>query len=134
MTEEQMQKEFEKGEMELAEMDKKCEEAYQPRPISINNRFIVETYQKEGLRAEVKNGFAMISQKMRVKGLKLLVETHVRDGRGETLMVLPKGSLIYIREEYLHGQPWAKQVFESDAVEAPFLIVDQNYVEFVVRK
>ena len=96
-------------------------------PRSLNNRLVVEPYRKEALRANVRNGFATLDQKLAVKGLMVLMDAKLNDGS-----TVPKGSKAYIREEALHTQPWAQKVSESDAVEGQFLIVDLNHVEFIV--
>lgn len=93
---------------------------------SMNNRLIVEAYKKEGLKSSVNNGFAMIAQKVVVKGLKVLMNAKLSDGT-----LVPKGSTAYIKEETLHTQQWAQKALESDNVKVPFLIVDLNYVEFI---
>jgi hypothetical protein len=97
------------------------------QPFSLNNRVIVEPYKTDKtLKAEVRNGFAMIEQKVTVKGLKLLAEAHT-----EKYGFISKGSMVYIRESYLHSQEWAKTIFKSDGIEGPFIIVDLNFVEFI---
>lgn len=107
--------------------------AYQSSPFSINNRLILEPYKTDrGLRANVSSGFAVVDQKIAVKGLKVLVEARIFEGAGKnTHMIIPKGSTAYIREEYLHTQPWAQKILKSDAVEGDFIIVDLSHVEFV---
>lgn len=114
------------------EKDDSPKKEYWPpvRTFSVNNRLIVEPYVKEGLKPEVKSGFAMVSQKVTVKGLKLLVEAHIRES-SEISRALPVGSTIYIREELLHTQPWALKRYEAEGVEGPFMIVDLANVEFV---
>lgn len=110
---------------------------YPPEPInwppfSINNRLILEVYKTDrGLKATERNGFAMISQKVTVKGLKVLIDAHLYDGDSQTSMRIPRGSLAYIREEYLHTQPWAQKIMESDAIGEQFIIVDIKMVEFI---
>lgn len=94
---------------------------------STNNRLIVETYKKEALKAVEKNGFASISQKLTLKGLKVLVEAKLSDNT-----LVQKGSVAYIKEESLHAQPWAQKTLECNAIEVPFLIVDLIHVEFIV--
>lgn len=94
---------------------------------SINNRLVLETYKKEGLKSAVTNGFAMIAQKVSVKGLIVLMDAKLSDGT-----FVPKGSTAYVREENLHTQQWAQKVLEADAVSSPFLLVDVGYVEFIV--
>ena len=100
---------------------------------SINNRLILEPYKTDrSLRANVTSGFATVEQKIEVKGLKVLADAHIFEGNGRTThMVIPKGSIAYIREEYLHNQAWAQKVLKSDAIEGGFIIVDLNHVEFV---
>ena len=93
---------------------------------SLNNRFVVEAYFTDrALKAKETNGFALIQQKIELKGLRLLMDANLEDS------VVPKGSTIFIREEYLHSQPWAKKILESESVEGKFIIVDVANVEFV---
>ena len=106
---------------------------------SLNNRLVVEAYLSDrALKAKETNGFAMIQQKVEVKGLKLLMDARLTqmgnvqiDGVSAPAIV-PKGSTVYIREELLHTQAWAQKILESPAVEGKFIIVDVNNVEFVV--
>ena len=98
---------------------------------SLNNRFIVETYKEDrALKAQVSSGFAMISQKVSLKGLKLLSDVH--GSTGSSSFDYFAGSTVYIRESLLQSQPWAKASFTSEAIEGEFMIVDVAYVEFVV--
>ena len=98
--------------------------------MSLNNRFIVETYKEDrALKATINNGFAMVSQKVQVKGLKLLANAYV--GNGRDVREFTAGSTVYIREEYLQNQPWAKKAFTSNAIPGEFMIVDVNFIEFV---
>lgn len=93
---------------------------------SMNNRLVVEAYKKEGLKSSVSNGFAMIAQKVVVKGLMVLMDAKLNDGT-----FVPKGSTAYVREETLHTQQWAQKTLEADFLKVPFLIIDLNYVEFI---
>lgn len=92
----------------------------------MNNRLVLETYKKEGLRADVQNGFARPDQKVAVKGLVVLMDAKLSDG---TLIV--KGSIAYIREEKLHTETWAQKILKSDTLSVPFLIADLTSVEFI---
>lgn len=95
---------------------------------SLNDRLILEPYRNEGgLKTTVNHGIAMVSQKVAVKGLKVLIDAKLKDGT-----VISAGSIAYVKEELLHTQPWAKKILESDAIITPFMIVDLNYVDFVV--
>lgn len=97
------------------------------------NKFIVETYKEDrALKATVSNGFAMVSQKVQVKGLKLLADTILMVNGIH--MTYPAGSSVYIKEASLQSAPWAKQSFTSDAIEGEFMIVDQAHIEFVETK
>lgn len=93
---------------------------------SMNNRLVVEPYVKSALQSTVTNGFAFITQKVTIKGLKVLMDAKLSDGT-----FVPKGSTAYIKEETLHTQPWAQKVLESDTLGVPFIIVDLAHVEFI---
>lgn len=97
------------------------------RVTSLNNRIIVEAYEKVSLRAEVKNGFAHLSQKVTVKGLRVLMDAKLTDGT-----IIEKDSIVYIPEELLQTQAFASKRLESDAVQGAFIIVDINQISFVV--
>lgn len=112
-----------------------------PPMFSINGRFIVEPYLSDRqIKVADTGGFAMIQQKVSVKGLRLLVAAHLGDNMTTHMrfdgisqsgpITLGAGSIIYIREELLFSQPWAKQILESEAV-GKFIIVDKQFVEFI---
>lgn len=101
-----------------------------PAPRALNGRFILESYKEDrALKATVQNGFAMVSQKVSLKGLKLLAD--VQNAQGQYIAY--KGDIAYIREASLQSQPWAKSTFTSDAIEGEFMIVEQQHIEFVDR-
>lgn len=93
---------------------------------SLNNRLIVEPYKKEALRANVASGFAMVDQKLTLKGLRILMDAKLNDGT-----LIPKGFVAYVKEETLHTQQWAQKAMECSSIEGKFLILDVSYVEFV---
>lgn len=99
---------------------------YESRPLSLNNKLIVEVYKKEALRSKIKDGFAFVDQKLTLKGLKILVNAKLNDGT-----LIPMGSYAYIKEETLHTQQWAQKSYESSFFDQPVLIVDMIYVEFI---
>lgn len=113
-----------------------------PRPPMFSlGKFIVEPYVSDRAikTTATSGGFAMIQQKVVVKGLRLLVAAKLEnldtrialDGVSQSgPLTIPSGSLIFIREEYLHSAPWAKQVLEAEGL-GKFLIVDRQYVEFI---
>jgi hypothetical protein len=95
------------------------------------NKFVLETYKEDrALKATVQNGFAMVSQKVQVKGLRLLADTIITSN-GQKINYV-RGEIAYIKEASLQSQPWAKASFTSDAIEGEFMIVDAAHVEFVV--
>lgn len=96
-------------------------------PRSMNNRLVVEAYQKEGLKSKTSNGFAYIEQKVSLKGLEVLMDAKLADGT-----FVPKGSVAYVKEETLHTQQWATKVMQCDTFDKPFLIIDALHVEFIV--
>lgn len=105
---------------------------------SINNRFIVEAYQSDRvIKTTGGSGFAMIAQKVSLKGLKLLVDAYFIDSPMTSQYGCPvpqhikAGSIIYIKEELLHTQEWAKKNFECDGIEGKFMIVERTFVEMI---
>jgi hypothetical protein len=99
-------------------------------PFSVNNRLILESYKTDrALRSTNSSGFAVVQQKVALKGLKLLVDARI--SVGDSMYDLPKGSTAYIREEYLHNAQWATKILENEEIEGPFIIVDLVNVEFV---
>lgn len=102
-----------------------------PAPRSLNGRFILESYKEDrALKATVQNGFAMVSQKVSLKGLKLLAD--VQNAQGQWIAY--KGDIAYIRESSLQSQPWAKATFTSDAIEGEFMIVEALHIEYVDKE
>jgi len=93
------------------------------------NKLILEPYKAEALKSEIRHGIAMVGQKNRVIGLKLLVDADA--SINSVSVILKKGSTVYIREEVLHNSPWAKNTLKSSAVEGDFIIVDASHIEFV---
>ena len=93
---------------------------------SLNNRLVLEPYVKEGLKAKISGGIATPGQRDGLKGLKVLMDAYLSDGRK-----IPEGSTAYIREEVLHTHPWASKplTWEGGAVNK-LLIVESSYVEF----
>lgn len=91
---------------------------------STNNQLILSTYkQGQGLQAEVKSGFAVVKQKNHLVGLSLLVEARLEDGS-----YLPVGSTVYIDEELLMTQPWAKKTKRMPALgDQDFLVVELRH-------
>lgn len=99
---------------------------------SMNGRFILETYKEDrALKATVSNGFAMVQQKVSLKGLTVLADVF-SPVNGQPLA--RKGDKAFIREASLQSQPWAKASFTSDAIEGEFMIVEMTYIEFVDHK
>ncbi len=106
-----------------------------PAPaFSLNNRLVLEPYLKGGLTTTENKGFAMVSQKVAVKGLRVLMDAELNVGNKQTYRPVHKGDMVYIKEELLHTSPWAAKVLECDAIEGKFIIVDLAHVEFVVPK
>lgn len=98
---------------------------------SMNNRFIAEPYKGDrALKSNSASGFAIVQQKVSVVGLKVLADAVIFMGAQQGIS-WPKGSIIYVREELLFTAPWAQKVYEADAIEGKFIIVDATQVEFV---
>lgn len=98
-----------------------------PFTASLNDRLILEAYTDDrSLKSDVKSGFAMISQKVTLKGLKVLMNAKLNDGT-----IIEKNSTAFVQEELLVTQGWAKKTFKCDGLEEQFIIVDMRFVEFV---
>ncbi len=95
-------------------------------PCSFNNKLMVEPYVKTELKSKEVNGFAFVSQKSNLQGLKVLMNAKLNDG-----FVVQKDSIIYIKEEVLHTQAWAQKQYECPSLKGKFLIVDLGFVEFI---
>lgn len=106
------------------------------------NKFVVAPYVSDGTIKTAttgKTGFAVIEQKVSVKGLRLLVDL-VLDGMHSRIAIdglsqsgpttIKAGSTVFIREELLHTQVWAKAIYESEYI-GKFILVDKQYIEFV---
>lgn len=95
-------------------------------PSSFNNKLILEAYSQTEVKAEIRSGWATVSQKNNLKGLRVLVQATLNDGT-----FVPAGSTAYIKEEYLHTQPWAKNKLKCETLPGEFIIVTMNEVEYV---
>lgn len=97
-------------------------------PRSFNNRIILEAYQTDrSLRGEVKNGFALVDQKVSLKGLRVLIPAKLTDGT-----LIPVGSIAYIKEEFLHNTSGINKRLKSDTLKEQFIIVDIANIEYIV--
>ena len=93
-------------------------------PYSVSNKLVVEAYKKEGLRAKERNGFAMLEQKSKLVGLKLLMPAVLANGD-----VIKKGAKAYIKEEWLHN--FGSKPMEAEGVSGQFIVVELSNVDFV---
>lgn len=91
---------------------------------SLNNRLILQEYVKDGLKSKVMNGIATPGQRDGLKGLTVLLDAYLSDGRH-----IPKGSVAYIKEETLWSHGWASKSLSSDLLPVRFLIVESTFVE-----
>lgn len=98
--------------------------------ISLNDTFLVEPYEQgQGLKGNIKSGFAYIAQKQNLIGLKLVIDAKLSDGS-----VVKAGSKIYIAEDLLTTQEWAKKNKTADFTEGKeFVIVEKRFVTAVER-
>jgi hypothetical protein len=109
--------------------------------LSINNRFIVAPYvSNRTLTASGPTGsFSMVSQKVNLVGLTLLADVRQIGQRSIAVEgisqsgseIIPKGSTVYVKEALLYTQQWAKELYECDSIEGKFMIIDQQFIEFV---
>lgn len=90
---------------------------------SVNNRIVVEVYQKEGLRAKVQGGIATPGQRDGLKPLKVLVGAKLSDGT-----LIPQGALVYVPEEVLHNHAWATKALTCDTIPGKFIVLETSYI------
>lgn len=94
---------------------------------ALNDRFILEAYKTDkSLQAKVSSGFATVAQKTALKGLKVLVGTTLSDGRE-----VPAGAIAYIKEQFLHNQPWATAALDCESIKGQFIVVEKNFIDFI---
>ena len=93
---------------------------------SFNNKLILEAYTHTEIRPEGNRGWVQAAQKNNLKGLKVLVQANLPDGT-----VVPVGSTAYLREDFLHTSPAAKNKLKSDTLPGEFILVTMNEVEYI---
>lgn len=92
---------------------------------SLNNRLVLEQYIKEGLKSKISGGIATPGQRDGLKGLRVLVDAYLSDGRH-----IPRDSIAYIREEVLYTHAWASKPLSCVTMTEKFLLVESSYIEF----
>lgn len=93
---------------------------------SFNNKLILEAYTHTEIRPEGNKGWITVSQKNNLKGLKVLIQATLPDGT-----IVPAGSTAYLREDFLHTSPAAKNKLKSDTLPGEFILVTMNEVEYI---
>jgi hypothetical protein len=74
-----------------------------------NNNVICKPHPLSGgLKAEVKSGVAFVKQKQDIIELEVLQNSSILEGQQS--IPIPKGSIVYVREERLTTLSWGKQV------------------------
>jgi hypothetical protein len=93
---------------------------------SQNDTLILEAYkQGQGIKTEVKSGFAFVTQKSQLIGLTVLMDAKLSDGS-----FVPKGTVAYIPEDHM-AMPWAKNVKTAAPLDKQeFLIVPLREIVF----
>jgi len=98
--------------------------------MSVNNKLMLEPYQGSNkIKAEVSSGFAKISQKGTLVGLKLLADANISYGGNE--LSLKKGQTVYFEEEHLHSNKWSKMLYECKDMDFKFVMGDFGQVRFI---
>jgi hypothetical protein len=94
---------------------------------SQNDLIIMEPYkQGQGIKTEVKSGFAFAVQKTSLVGLTVLMDAKLSDGS-----FVPKRTKAYLREDELSTFPWAKDIKTSEALDKQeFIIVPLRNIVF----
>jgi hypothetical protein len=79
---------------------------------SPNNVLLVEPYKSTGLSVTVNKGFARVDQKTNIVPLKVIADLVLNTG-----ITVSKGDLVYLRQEDLEVQGWAKKMLQFRGVE-----------------
>lgn len=89
---------------------------------SLNGNLILKPYQKQKKleSKQVVTGLQGVAQKDGIEKMELLVDTLL--SLGDNQKVVPKGSLVYFREETLHVQKWPRAVLKSEDYPEGFVI------------
>lgn len=71
-------------------------------------------------------GFATVKQKTNLVGLKLVYDAEIV--RGNEVVSLSKGSVVFFTAETLHTADWPKKIFETENTTNPvkFILTDWN--------
>ena len=98
------------------------------------NKAIVKAYNTDGAlkSKQMAVGLVGVEQKTTLVGLELLTEVVVMQG-GQSYHFF-RGDKAYIREEYLHTQPWAKKKLTAEGIEGEFIIVDLAMIEYFAKQ
>lgn len=87
---------------------------------SINDQLILSKYDHgQGLKTNVKSGFATTQQKTNLVSLELLVDAMLNNGN-----VVKAGSKVYFVEEFLYTDQVAKRVRSGGIVGGEFVVLD----------
>lgn len=91
---------------------------------TVNGKIAVEPYTLESLQAEVKSGYAVMRQAVRVIPLKVVFSTEI-DGTE-----VKSGSLVYFQERTLNEQAWAKTPLRANVggKEYEFILADTSTI------
>jgi hypothetical protein len=95
-------------------------------PTSYNNKLIVEAYKHQEIRPEGNKGWIQAGQKNNLKGLQVLIQATLSNGD-----TIQPGSKVWIKEDFLHTQVWAKDVRKCETLPGEFILVSMNEVEFI---
>jgi len=95
---------------------------------TINNKIICEPFLGgKGLKAEVKNGFAMVKQKNNLVGLRVLMDCLV--STNSTTYTIKKNSKVFFSEEVVHnGLNFHNPIDNKEVLPELFIIADLNQV------
>ena len=98
--------------------------------MSINNKLVLEPYKHKGkIKANTSGGFATIAQKSNLVGLKALEYGEFKIG--SKIYPVPKGSMVYFKEDTLHTQEWSTQTYTCNELKESFIIAEANQVVMI---
>ena len=93
---------------------------------SFGNSVMLEPYKHgQGVKTEIRGGFAFASQKKTLVPLKVMVNAWHPNGT----MILA-GSIAYLKEDKVTVEGWAKDVRKVEGTDLEVIIVDYNEISF----
>jgi len=91
------------------------------------NRVFCETYKKENVRSEAKNGLALnIGQKVTI--IALVAKADAKIFMGNQMIEILKGDKVLVNEEDLHNKLTGITQMQTEGITDPFIVIDAPFI------